>query len=95
MKLSGARPARASSGLRVVAAGLGVAVIPRQVVLGNGRGDVVAVALADAWAQRSFAICYRSADALQPAAARLKEFLVERAATERGAADAAPAPRRR
>lgn len=65
--------------LRVVAAGLGVAVIPRQVAQRAPRGAVAIVPLADAWAQRRFAVCFRSFDALQPAAARLVEFLAARA----------------
>ena len=65
--------------LRVVAAGLGVAVIPRQVAQRAPHGAVAIVPLADAWAQRRFAVCFRSFDALQPAAARLVEFLAARA----------------
>jgi DNA-binding transcriptional LysR family regulator len=65
--------------LRVVAAGLGVSVMPRQVVQGGGRPGVAAVPLADAWAQRRFAICFRSAGTLPPAADRLLQFLVARA----------------
>src|SRR3990167_3602512 len=65
--------------LRVVAAGLGVSVIPRQVAMRARRDEVAIVPLADAWAQRRFAVCFRSFDALQPAAARLVEFLAARA----------------
>jgi len=70
------------AGLRVVAAGLGVSVMPRQVVEASGRAGVVPIALKDAWAQRQFAVCHRNRDALPPAATRLLEFLLERAATE-------------
>lgn len=68
--------------LRVVAAGLGVSVMPQQVVQGSGRAEVIAVPLTDAWAQRRFAICFRSADTLPPAAERLLQFLVARSKEE-------------
>ncbi len=60
--------------LRVVAAGLGVSVIPREVVRGH-RDQVVLIPLSDPWAQRHFAICFRRFEDLQPSAARLLEFL--------------------
>ena len=47
--------------LRVVRANLAISVVP----------------LADPWAQRRFAICYRSADALSPAARLLVESLAQ------------------
>ncbi|MBP6901485.1 MAG: LysR family transcriptional regulator [Burkholderiaceae bacterium] len=68
--------------LRVVAAGLGVSVIPRQVAQRAALPGVLTVALADRWAQRQFAICQRRNEDLQPAAARLAEFLAARAAGE-------------
>ena len=67
--------------LRVVRANLGVSVIPREVsrerILA---GEIIAVALEDAWARRAFAICFREGVELTPAAARLADFLAERAA---------------
>ncbi len=65
--------------LRVVAANLGVSVLPRQVAAEARRKEVVIVPLTDRWAQRRFAICFRSVDGLQPAAARLLDFLAQRA----------------
>lgn len=38
------------------------------------------VPLSDAWAQRSFAVCFQKMEALQPPVRRLVEHLVERAA---------------
>lgn len=70
--------------LRVVAANLGVSVIPRQVAHERAaRGDIRVIPLADAWAKRCFAVCFRSFDALQPAAQHLVLHL------ERAAGDAA------
>jgi DNA-binding transcriptional LysR family regulator len=66
---------------RVVAAGLGISVVPVEVaetyrpVLG-----IRVVPLTDAWAERRFVVCFRDFDALQPAAQRMVEHLVERAA---------------
>ncbi len=67
--------------LRVVAAGLAVAVIPKLVVERAQREGVVGVELAETWAKRRFAICYRNRDALTPAAARLLEHLAACAET--------------
>lgn len=67
--------------LRVVAAGLGISVIPRQIGLAFARtAPVKVIALSDAWAERRFAICFRSADTLPPAAQRMVDFLAARAA---------------
>ena len=41
---------------------------------------VKVIPLTDAWAQRRFAVCFQEFDALQPAARRMVEHLVERAA---------------
>ncbi|HSV47980.1 MAG TPA: LysR family transcriptional regulator [Ramlibacter sp.] len=66
--------------LRVVAANLGVSVIPRQVAAARATaGDLKLVPLTDAWAKRRFAICFRDRESLPPPAARLLEFLAERA----------------
>ncbi len=66
---------------RVVAANLAISVVPVEVggpyaaMLG-----IKVIPLTDAWAQRSFAVCYQDFDALQPAAQRMVDHLVKRAA---------------
>ena len=68
--------------LRVVRANLGVSVIPREVSrLQIDAQQIIAIPLNDAWARRQFALCFRDASQLTPAAARLADFLVARAAT--------------
>jgi DNA-binding transcriptional LysR family regulator len=67
--------------LRVVSANLGASVIPRQVAAEAQRKEVVIVPLTDRWAQRRFAVWFRSVDELQSAAARLLAFLAARAET--------------
>jgi DNA-binding transcriptional LysR family regulator len=65
--------------LRVVAAELGVGVVP----LGVGRRsalDLRLLPLEDGWAERRFAICFRDLDSLPPASQRLVEHLQLRAA---------------
>jgi DNA-binding transcriptional LysR family regulator len=66
---------------RVVAAGLGISVVPLEVA-GTYRQalGIEAIPLADAFAARRFAVCFRDFDALQPAARRLVEHLEARAA---------------
>lgn len=68
---------------RVVAARLGINVVPREV---NGlyvsAGHVRIISLLNDWAHCEFAICYRRHGDLTPAAERLLEFLVEQAASE-------------
>ncbi|SAL54115.1 LysR family transcriptional regulator [Caballeronia humi] len=65
---------------RVVAAGLGISVVPVEVaetyrpVLG-----IRVIPLDDAWALRRFIVCFKNFEALQPAAQRMVEHLVERA----------------
>lgn len=64
---------------RVVAAGLGVSVVPREVAgMYVSAGQVRLVPLLNEWAQRRFAICYRDG-ALTPAAERLIDFLCDQA----------------
>ena len=65
---------------RVVAANLAVSVVPSQVAspFASARG-VKVIPLSDAWAHRTFAICYRENEALQPPAQRMVDYLVERA----------------
>jgi DNA-binding transcriptional LysR family regulator len=66
---------------RVVAANLGVSVVPVEVgsSYAAGRGIEV-IPLADAWARRSFVVCFDEARALSPAAGRMVDYLVDRAA---------------
>jgi DNA-binding transcriptional LysR family regulator len=69
--------------LRVVAADLGIAVIPRQIAARHAReGAVRVVRLTDPWAARRFNVCVRDRGSLHPAAGRLFDFLVQQAATE-------------
>lgn len=66
--------------LRVVAAGLGISVTPRQVALRSERlRDLSVVPLNDAWAKRRFAVCFRDPEDLSPAASRMVEFLASKA----------------
>lgn len=66
--------------LRVVSAGLGISVIPRQ-VMGSAatKRSIKLVGLLDAWARRRFAVCFRDSQALSPAALRLAEHLASQA----------------
>jgi len=69
--------------LRVVAADLGVSVIPQQVASRQvDHGNVRIIPLTNAWARRRFALCYRDGAALAPAAARLIDFLAQQAADQ-------------
>jgi DNA-binding transcriptional LysR family regulator len=52
-------------------------VVPSQVAAPRG---VKVIPLSDPWARRTFAICYRENEALQPPAQRMVDYLVERAA---------------
>ncbi|WP_287966395.1 LysR family transcriptional regulator [Diaphorobacter sp.] len=66
--------------LRVVRANLAISVIPREVAEPFAAATGVRVIpLADAWARRRFAICFRSEEGLSPAARLLVEHLVRRA----------------
>lgn len=68
--------------LRVVAANLGISVIPFQVSLMHAaRGEIKVIPLTDPWAKRRFAVCFRDQASLAPAAARLVEFLATKAST--------------
>ena len=78
--------------LRVVAANLSISVIPYQVFRSNPKPEVVAIPLTDPWARRRFAICYRDRDTLQPAAARMLEFLGARAEAVGDTVDAGSEP---
>ena len=62
---------------RVVAAGLGISVIPREVQhIHSSANKVRIVRLLNPWVRRQFAICFRDESELSPAARRLLEFLV-------------------
>lgn len=71
------------SSFRVVAANLGISVIPMEAARSfSSTLDVKLIPLADAWADRRFAICYRTYDALQPAATLLIDHLERRAGAD-------------
>ncbi len=63
--------------MRVVKAGLGISIIPREIagffapLLG-----LHVIPLTDAWARRRFAICYRDRDGMSKAAGMLLDYLV-------------------
>jgi DNA-binding transcriptional LysR family regulator len=62
--------------LRCVSAGLGLAVVPKQIVdLARDQSRTTVIPLKDEWAKRRFAICYRNFDQLSPAARLLVEHL--------------------
>ena len=64
--------------LRVVRANLAISVVPREVAEPfAATAGVRVVPLSDAWAQRRFAICFRSAKGLAPAAQLLVQHLVD------------------
>lgn len=68
---------------RVVAAGLGISVVPRQVAgIYVSAGQVKSVRLQNDWSHRQFAICFSRQPDLPPAAARLLDYLVEQALQE-------------
>ncbi|WP_342131072.1 LysR substrate-binding domain-containing protein [Hydrogenophaga sp. OTU3427] len=65
---------------RVVGAGLGISVVPREVAgIYVSAGQVRLVPLLNDWAQRRFAICYRRQGDLTPAAERLLDYLSQQA----------------
>lgn len=83
--------------LRCVRAGLGIAVVPREVAEPIAQTvGVRVVPLADPWAHRRIVICFRDEDSLSPAARMLVEHLeaASRAAPPPAAA-AAPVRRRK
>lgn len=66
--------------LRVVAAGLAVSVIPREIrAPGTALSCVKVIPLTDRWAQRRFVVCCREFSALQVAPQRMVDYLVARA----------------
>ena len=61
---------------RVVAADLGISVVPREVShIHVSAGKVRLVGLRNDWARRQFSICFRPYNELAPAAKRLLDFL--------------------
>ncbi len=74
---------------RVVAAGLGISVVPREVSdIYTASGQIRIVKLMNGWAKRRFAICYRRLTDLTPAAERLLDYLCEQAETDELVAEA-------
>jgi DNA-binding transcriptional LysR family regulator len=68
---------------RNVAAGLGIAVVPREVAGSYVHaGELRLVPLSDPWAERRFVICMRSRDTLSATARLLTDYLQARAAEQ-------------
>jgi DNA-binding transcriptional LysR family regulator len=66
---------------RVVAARLGIAVLPLQLgAIYASAGHVRVIPLSDAWARRRFAVCFREFDLLLPPARRMVDYLTSRVA---------------
>lgn len=66
--------------LRVVAANLGISVIPLEVAATYAAPlGIRIVPLTDAWSKRSFCVCFRNYAALQPAAQHMVGHLVRQA----------------
>lgn len=77
---------------RIVAAGLGVAIVPREAAVPHaGAGRIALVPLADAWARRRFVIASRARPPLASSALRLAMHLQREAAGE-AAARVGPRP---
>ncbi|WP_244818363.1 LysR substrate-binding domain-containing protein [Caballeronia sp. Lep1P3] len=71
---------------RVVAAGLGISVVPVEVSTAySPQLGVRIIPLTDVWAERRFIVCYKRFDMLQPAAQRMVEHLTARASAEKPA----------
>lgn len=67
---------------RAVAAGLGIAVLPQQLMKFYASAvNVQTIALSDAWAIRRFALCFRDPGMLSAPARRVVEYLSARADT--------------
>ncbi len=70
---------------RNVAAGLGIAIVPREVAEAHARSPGLRILkLTDAWATRRFVICLRSRETLTAAARLLVDYLHERAGSDAG-----------
>jgi len=71
--------------LRCVRAGLGLAVMPREIARTSAHdGHLRIVPLEEAWARRRFAICFRDPAQLSPAASLLVDHLQQRAMAAAG-----------
>ena len=83
--------------LRVVQAGLAISVVPLEAALAYAEARQLAVVpLADAWAQRRFAVCLREEQPLPAAAELVAEWLSSEASTSAAPVDTgAVSPRRR
>lgn len=69
--------------LRVVAAGLGVSVMPMEIALRTASiSGLEVVPLKDNWARRRFSICYRDRTSMSKASSLLLDFLVAAARRE-------------
>jgi len=76
---------------RMVAAGLGAAVLPREAIEGHAIREAIALLpLADAWGLRRFRVCHRADGSTTAAARLLLEHLAAQAARAPGADGAAP-----
>lgn len=73
------------SKLRVVRAGLGIAILPREIVQQMGAGQLVAVPLEEPWAARRFVLCHRTPEPDSPSARLLLQYLSRRSAAPRPA----------
>lgn len=73
------------SACRNAAAGLGIAIVPREAVSEAYAGALKLrmLALTDAWAERRFVLCMRSRDSLSPAARSLADYLHQRSKRSR------------
>jgi DNA-binding transcriptional LysR family regulator len=61
---------------RVVAAGLGISVVPAEVAETYRPAlGVKIISLTDDWAERRFVVCFRNVESLRPAAQRLVDYL--------------------
>ncbi len=70
---------------RNVAAGLGIAIVPREAADGHARAlGLILLPLTDAWALRRFVICLRARDSLTASARLLVDFLHGRATADSG-----------
>ena len=62
--------------LRVVRAGLAIAVVPREVTGANADADGLQIlALQEPWTRRRFVLCHRGEDVLAPPARLLLDYL--------------------
>ena len=63
--------------LRVVRAGLGISIIPREIASAHAQVlGLKVIALSDPWARRRFTLCYRDRESMPKAAGMLLDYLV-------------------